>query len=44
MIAYGIRWPSIAEDSELLRRRIARELRLRELRERLAEVFEKAAA
>lgn len=32
MFAYGIRWPSIAEDSEILRKRIAPELRLVVLR------------
>lgn len=31
MIAYGIKWPSIQEDSELLRLRIERELIIREL-------------
>lgn len=32
MLAYGIRWPSIAEDSEILRKRIAPALRVLILR------------
>ena len=43
MIAYGINWPSIAEDSEILRQRVAPQLRLLTLKARLAEIFERAA-
>ena len=32
MIAYGIHWPSLQEDSEILRRRIAPQLRALYLR------------
>ena len=44
MIAYGICWPSIQEASEILRRRIATEFRVRELRRQLEAQFEKRAA
>ena len=36
-------WPSIAKDSELLRERIDKILRLRAARERMAKTFERAA-
>lgn len=35
------RWPSIQRDSEILRRRIAPEVRLRQLRRSLAAQFER---
>ena len=35
IVLHGIDWPSIAEDSEILRKRIAPELRLRALRRAL---------
>lgn len=41
MIAYGIRWPSLAEDSEILRQRIARELGLRHLRRVLQQYLDR---
>lgn len=43
MIAYGIRWPSIAEDSEILRKRIAPVLRLRVIRRYLHSYLDRAA-
>ena len=43
MIAYGIKWPSLAEDSEILRQRIAPELRLLRIRHFLHSYLEQAA-
>jgi hypothetical protein len=44
MIAYGVKWPSITEDSEILRQRIAAKLYVVRLRERLDAMFERRAA
>ena len=41
IVLHGIAWPSIQEDSEVLRRRIATEIRLRLLRRQLAEQIER---
>ena len=43
MIAYGIRWPSIADDSEILRQRIAPALRVLWLRRYLHSYLDLAA-
>lgn len=46
MWAYGIKWPSIAEDSEILRQRIAGEIRIRVLRRNILswlDMLEQAA-
>lgn len=43
MIAYGVRWPSLQADSEVLRKRIAPQLRVLTLRRYLHSYLELAA-